>query len=162
MILVSACLLGVNCKYNGKNNLKDEIIEYFKNKDIIPVCPEQLGGLSTPRLSAEIKGGDGHDVLEGTARIVNSRGEDVTGQFIKGAYETLKLAETLGATKAILKAGSPSCGVGKIYNGKFDGTLVEGSGVTAALLKSKGIEVYSDEGSLFYIDEKNLRRKCDD
>lgn len=153
IILISACLLGVNCKYNGKNNLNEEIVEYFKDKNIIPVCPEQLGGLSTPRFSSEIKNGDGQDVLEGTTKVMNNSGNDVTEQFIKGAYETLRLAQTLGATKAVLKTRSPSCGVGEIYNGNFNGTLIEGDGVTAALLKSKGIEVYNDEDFLFYIYE---------
>lgn len=162
MIFVSACLLGVNCKYNGGNNLKNEIVEHFKNKGIIPICPEQLGGLSTPRLAAEIKGGDGKNVLEGSGKVVNSDGKDVTEKFIKGAYETLKLAETLGATKAILKTKSPSCGIGKIYDGNFNGILTEGDGVTAALLKSKGIEVYSDEDFLFCIDKENQRRTRND
>ena len=163
IILISACLLGVNCKYNGENNSNDEIVEYFKNKNIIPVCPEQMGGLSTPRLPAEIKGGGGRDVLEGSAKVVNNNGEDVTEQFVNGAYETLKLAETLGATKAILKARSPSCGVGEIYNGNFNDTLIEGNGVTAALLRSKGIEVYDDGDFLFYMDEQKLREDiCND
>ncbi len=154
VILISACLLGVNCKYNGENNLKDEIIEYFKGKGIIPICPEQLGGLPTPRLPAEIKNGNGQDVLKGKAKVINSDGIDATEQFIKGAYETFKLAETLGATKAILKTRSPSCGVGGIYNGDFNGTLIEGDGVTAALLKSKGLEVYDDRNFLFFVDRK--------
>lgn len=163
IILISACLLGVNCKYDGKNNLNEKIVEYFKDKNIIPVCPEQLGGLSTPRLSSEIKDGDGRDVLEGTTKVMNNSGNDVTGQFIKGAYETLKLARTLGVTKAVLKARSPSCGVGEIYNGDFNGTLIEGDGVTAALLKSKGIEVYDDGDFLFYMDEQKLREDiCND
>ena len=157
MILISACLLGVNCKYNGKNNFKSEIIEYFKNKNVIPICPEQLGGFSTPRFVAEIKDGDGSDVLEGTAKVINSDGADVTKEFIKGAYETLKLAEALGAKKAILKSRSPSCGVGKIYNGDFNGTLIEGNGVTVALLKSKGIEIYNNEDFLSFIDKEKLR-----
>lgn len=157
MIFISACLLGVNCKYNGKNNLRNDIIGYFGSKDIIPVCPEQLGGLSTPRLSAEIKGGDGQDVLDGVAKVINSDGVDITKEFIKGAYETLKLAETLGVTKAVLKSRSPSCGVGKIYDGNFQNILIDGDGVTAALLKSKGIEVYSDEEFLFFVHNQELR-----
>ena len=145
MILISACLLGVNCKYNGKNNSKDEIIKYFNGKGIVPVCPEQLGGLSTPRLPAEIQGGDGKDVLNGRAKVIRNDGIDVTEDFVKGAYETLKIAKSLGITKAILKSRSPSCGAGKIYDGTFTGTLTEGDGVTTALLKTEGIEVYSDE-----------------
>jgi len=148
MILISACLLGVNCKYNGKNNSKDEIIRYFNGKGIVPVCPEQLGGLSTPRLPAEIQGGDGRDVLNGRAKVILNDGTDVTEDFIKGAYETLKIAKGLGITKAILQSRSPSCGVGKIYDGTFTGTLTEGDGITTALLKTEGIEVYSDEDFL--------------
>lgn len=94
-------------------------------------------------------------MLEGSTKVMNSKGEDVTEQFIKGAHETLKLAETLGATKAILKARSPSCGMGKIYNGNFNGTLIEGGGVTAALLKSKGIKIYNENDPLFFIDKEN-------
>ncbi len=162
MILISACLLGVNCKYNGKNNFKDRISKHLKNKRIIPICPEQLGGLPTPRPSAEIEGGDGQDVLNGKATVINREGKDVTEEFIKGAYEVLKLAKILGTTKAILRSKSPSCGVGKIYNGKFDGTLTEGDGVTAALLKSEGIEVYNDEDSFFIIDKIDKEKPKED
>lgn len=120
----------------------------LRDKNIIPVCPEQLGGLTTPRLPAEIKDGGGQDVLDGLARVVDKEGTDVTDQFIKGAYETLKLARLLGARKAILKEKSPSCGPGKIYDGNFKGNLIDGSGVTAALLRSNGIEVSSEEDFL--------------
>lgn len=148
MVLISACLLGVNCKYNGKNNLKEEVKKHLKEQNIVPICPEQLGGLSTPRLPAEIKGGNGEDVLKGKAKVINIDGVDVTAEFIKGAYETLKIAKSLGATKAILKARSPSCGYGQIYNGSFKGVLSAGSGVTTALLMQNGIEVCSEEDFL--------------
>ncbi len=148
MILISACLLGVDCKYNGKNNFKEEIINHFKDKNIVPVCPEQLGGLSTPRLPAEIKGGDGKDVLAGCAKVIRVDGVDVTEEFVKGANETLKIAKNLGSAKAILKSRSPSCGFGQIYDGNFNSTLTNGDGVTAALLKENGIEVYNDENFL--------------
>jgi len=145
MILISACLLGVNCKYDGKNNLKEEIIKHFNKKKIVPVCPEQLGGLATPRLPAEIKGGDGADVLNGQASVITVDGVDVTEEFIRGANETLKILKSLGITEAILKSRSPSCGVGKMYDGSFSSTLISGNGVTSALLIKNGIEVYSDE-----------------
>lgn len=148
MILISACLLGINCKYNGKNNLKENIIKKLGNKNIIPICPEQLGGLSTPRLPAEIKGGSGKDVLKGQAKVVTNDETDVTEEFVKGAYETLKIAKKLGIKKAILKTRSPSCGLGEIYDGNFKGTLTEGSGVTTDLLKENKIKIYSEEDFL--------------
>lgn len=148
MILISACLLGVNCKYDGKNNLREKLLEHFKGSNIIPVCPEQLGGLTTPRLPAEIVGGDGEDVLAGRAKVIRVDGVDVTDEFIKGAKETLNILKSLGAEKAILKSRSPSCGLRRIYDGSFSGTLVQGNGVTTALLKQNGIEVYSDEDIL--------------
>ena len=145
MILVSACLLGVNCKYDGKNNFHKEILNIKENYGIIPICPEQLGGLTTPRLAAEIINGDGLDVLNNVAKVIRNDGVDVTEAFIKGANEALRIAETMGIKKAILKTNSPSCGVGKIYDGSFTRTLIPGDGVTTALLKSKGIEVWTEE-----------------
>lgn len=145
MVLISGCLIGVNCKYNGKHNLREKIVAHFNGENFVPICPEQLGGLTTPRLPAEIQGGDGKDVLGGRAKVVSSDGVDVTEEFIKGANETLKIAQSLGITKAILKGKSPSCGVGKIYDGSFSDIIIHGDGVTTALLKENGIEVYSDE-----------------
>jgi len=145
MILVSACLLGVNCKYTGGNNLKKELLEELQKKGIVPVCPEQLGGLATPRLPAEIQGGDGASVLQGKGKVIRNDGIDVTDEFIRGAEETLKIAEALGIKAAVLKAKSPSCGNKLIYDGSFAGRKIEGQGVTAALLISKGIKVYSEE-----------------
>lgn len=145
MILISACLLGVNCKYNGKNNENVEVIQFLKGKGVVPVCPEQLGGLTTPRPPAEIKNGDGTSVLCDSAKVFFNNEVEVTDAFLKGARETLKIAEGLGINQAIMKARSPSCGVGKIYDGTFSGSLKEGDGVTTALLKSKGIAVYTEE-----------------
>ncbi|AKL94560.1 putative protein DUF523 [Clostridium aceticum] len=142
MVLVSACLLGVNCRYDGTNNKNLELIKFLSEKNILPVCPEELGGLTTPRLPAEIQGGD---VLEKKGNIMNTGGEDVTEAFVKGAEKTLKLAEENGVIAAILKARSPSCGSGKIYDGSFTKTLTEGDGVAAALLKRKNIKVYTEE-----------------
>jgi len=145
MIIVSACLCGIDCKYNGGNNLDARVLKLMQEGKAIPVCPEQLGGLQTPRAPSEIVKGNGFDVLMGKGKIVDSKDEDVTAEFIKGAYETLKIAELLGANIAILKARSPSCGVSQIYDGSFSGTIRTGNGVTAQLLLSKGIKVYTEE-----------------
>ena len=155
MILVSACLLGINCKYNGKNNRNTFVLELGKKVPLIPVCPEQLGGLPTPRIGSEITGGGGKEVLEKKAWVVNQEGEDVTSYFLKGAAETLRLAEIMGSNMAILKSNSPSCGSGAIYSGEFDGKLKKGEGVTAALLKEKGLLVLTEN----IFSEKERERK---
>ena len=130
-ILVSACLLGINCKYNGENNYSDEVIDFLKDYEIIPVCPEILGGLSTPRKPSEIK----------ENKIYTIDKKDVTKNYQKGAEETLKIAKLLGVKKALLKAKSPSCGNGLIYDGTFNNKLIEGDGITTQLLKENDIEV---------------------
>ncbi|HHY14360.1 MAG TPA: DUF523 domain-containing protein [Thermoanaerobacterales bacterium] len=145
MIIVSACLCGIDCKYNGLNNISRNIIDIAKREILIPVCPEQLGGLSTPRLPSEIIGGTGEDVLDRLAKVVNQKGEDVTDNFIKGAQESLKIAKLFEVKFAILKSKSPSCGFENIYDGNFDGTLIKGSGVTASLLSRNGIKIYDEE-----------------
>jgi len=145
MIMISACLAGVNCKYNGGNNATEHFIKLVKNGNAILVCPEQLGGLSTPRSPSEIIGGNGVEVLKGKARVVTKEGKDVTDEFVKGAHETIKIAKLYGINKAILKARSPSCGVNAIYDGSFTSKQIEGDGVTAALLIQNGIEVLSEE-----------------
>ncbi|MBU5590640.1 DUF523 domain-containing protein [Clostridium sp. MSJ-4] len=145
MIIVSACLCGLNCKYNGKNNEAIDIIRKLEKEDIIPVCPEQLGGLPTPRDPSEISNGTGEEVLKGKGKVISINGEDYTGYFIKGAEETLKIAKLFQVKKAILKSNSPSCGYKKIYNGDFKGILKEGNGVTAQLLLDNGIEVISEK-----------------
>ena len=145
MIIVSACLCGIDCKYNGGNNLDVRVLKLMQEGKAIPVCPEQLGGLQTPRAPSEIVNGNGCDVLTGKGKIVDSTDDDVTTEFIKGAYETLKIAELMGANIAILKAKSPSCGVSQIYDGSFSGNIRTGNGVTAQLLLSKGIKVYTEE-----------------
>ncbi|HHX87742.1 MAG TPA: DUF523 domain-containing protein [Firmicutes bacterium] len=142
--LVSACLLGINCRYDGGNNLHPQIIKLVERRIFIPVCPEQLGGLPTPRPPAEIQGGDGYLVLTGKAAVVNIEGADVTGYFIRGAEQTLKLARIYRARGAFLKARSPSCGASQIYGGGFRKQLIEGCGVTAALLKSHGLELINE------------------
>lgn len=143
-ILVSACLLGTNCKYSGGNNLAAKVLELMKGHTLIPVCPEQLGGLTTPRKPCEIVAGGGSEVLAGHARVMNSIGEDLTEPFVKGARETLNLAKLCGCTSAILKANSPSCGCRSIYDGTFSGKHKAGSGVTAQLLLDNGIIVATD------------------
>jgi len=146
MIIVSACLCGINCKYDGGNNLDARVLKLLKDGKAMPVCPEQLGGQETPRDPHEIINGNGLDVLEGKARILGAElNNDVTAKFIKGAYETCKIAEAVGASIAILKARSPSCGVSKIYDGTFSGTQRQGNGVTAELLLSRGIKVFTEE-----------------
>jgi uncharacterized protein YbbK (DUF523 family) len=135
MILVSACLVGLNCKYNGGNNYNEEIFNLVKEGKAIPVCPEQLGGLATPRAPSEIK------IIDGKKRVINNEGIDVTKQFEKGAEEVLKLVKNLGITKAILQSRSPSCGLGKVYSGSFDGELVDGNGILVDLLLENGVEV---------------------
>lgn len=133
-ILVSACLLGVNCKYSGGNNLNDKVLEYIKDKEVIPICPEILGGLSTPRLPSEIIGD----------KVINNEQKDVTIEYRNGAEEALKLAKLFNVKKALLKAKSPSCGSGKIYDGTFSGVLTAGDGITTKLFKENGIEVISE------------------
>ncbi len=145
MILVSACLVGCRCRYDQGSKPHDPVIALIREGKAVPVCPEQMGGLPTPRLPAEIIGGDGDDVLDGRARVVNSAGEDVTAQFLAGAREALRMAEAAGAAVAILKERSPSCGSAAIYDGSFSGGVRSGVGVTAALLRRHGLQVYSEE-----------------
>jgi uncharacterized protein YbbK (DUF523 family) len=108
---------------------------------MFPVCPEVQGGLSVPRVPAEIQGGTGEDVLEGKAKVVNMNGQDVTEQFLKGANQALQIAQSVGAKEALLTERSPSCGCGLIFDGSFKGRFIAGDGVTAALLKKNGIKV---------------------
>lgn len=137
-VIVSACLLGLRTRYDGSDAFSMEALALLEGRTIIPVCPEQLGGLSTPRLPANITKGDGTDVLAGSSDVVNSSGDDVTMQFVKGAMDTLQIARLTGATEAFLKEKSPSCGSSLICR---DGACVKGMGVTAALLSSEGIAI---------------------
>ena len=145
MILVSMCLVGVNCNYKGESKPNEKVIQLLKNGKAIPICPEQLGGLTTPRSGARIIDGNGESVLDNKSRVITDNGQDVTEQYIKGAYETLKLCKLLNIKVVILKEGSPSCGSKKTQGGKYKRETVEGLGVTAALLKRNGIKVYSEE-----------------
>jgi len=148
MIMMSACLTGVNCKYNGGSNLLPACKALADDEEVLLICPEELGGLPIPRSPSEIIGGGGEDVLNGQAWVVNRDGEDITLHFIKGAEEVLQLARQHKVTLAILRRRSPSCGCGEIYDGSFTSTLRSGDGVCAALLKKNGISVVSDEDYL--------------
>ena len=145
MKLCSACLLGLECRYDGKSNLEkasEQLLQEFRNGNVIPVCPEQLGGLPTPRIPSEIQGGmSGESVLDGRCKVLDKNREDVTSQFIREAYEVLKIAQSLGVKEYIGVQKSPSCGCGKTYDGTFTKTLIDGDGVTTALLKRNGISV---------------------
>ncbi|MBE9546582.1 MAG: DUF523 domain-containing protein [Proteobacteria bacterium] len=142
MILVSACLLGVKCRYDGESRPDERLLEMASEVVFIPLCPEQLGGLSTPRIPARIVGGNGEDVLNNLAKVIDSSDRDVTGQFINGAKEATRIAKLMRASVAIMKEKSPSCGVRFIR--KNDST-VEGMGVTSALLMREGIQVISSD-----------------
>lgn len=133
-ILVSACLLGINCKYDGGNNLKEELKELADLHNLVPFCPEVYGGLATPRIPSERLG----------EKVVNKVGSDVTENFVRGAMEALRIARLFDCKYAILKEKSPSCGSNKIYDGTFTGTLTDGDGVTTELLKKHGITVITE------------------
>lgn len=136
-ILVSTCLLGVPCRYDGKETLHQGVCSLAENHFLVPICPEQLGGLPTPRQPAEIL----HD------RVATKDGVDVTHAFVKGAALAVFLAHRLGCTHAILKQNSPSCGSGQIYDGTFSGRRIDGEGITAKALKTAGVAVF-DENSV--------------
>jgi uncharacterized protein YbbK (DUF523 family) len=133
-ILISACLMGVNCRYDGSSKTVNELDLLMQKYNLIPICPEQLGGLTTPREPSEIKDG----------RVISKSGRDVTEQFQKGAQEALSLAKRFHCTIAILKERSPSCGSNQRYDGSFSGTLQPGDGLTAALLKQNNIQVLGE------------------
>jgi uncharacterized protein YbbK (DUF523 family) len=135
MKLCSACLLGIKCRYDRVSKSNDKVIELAKKEILIPICPEQLGGLSTPREAAEQRGD----------KILTKSGKDVTENFARGAEQVLGLAQLFSIKEAILKQKSPSCGCGKIYDGTFSDTLIEGDGVTTTLLKKNGVRVITEE-----------------
>ena len=135
MKLCSACLLGVACRYDGMCKINEKVLALAKKETLIPICPEQLGGLSTPRTPSEQKG----------EKVFAKDGKEVTAQFRKGAEEVLKIAKLLNINEVILKQKSPSCGSGQIYDGTFSDTLIKGDGVTTNLLKRNGIKVLSEE-----------------
>ncbi|KEO83045.1 DUF523 domain-containing protein [Tumebacillus flagellatus] len=145
MKLISACLVGCHCRYDGGSNAVDPFVKMVENGEAVFVCPEQLGGLSTPRPPAQIVGGTGEDVLDGNAKVLTESGADVTAEFVRGAQEALRMAKLVGAKEAILKERSPSCGSALIYDGTFTKGKRPGHGVTAALLERNGIKVCSEE-----------------
>ena len=144
-ILVSACLLGTCCNHEGRASSRPRVARLEEQARLVPICPEVVGGLTTPRPAAEIVGGDGAAVLGGSARVRSSGGEDVTDAYLRGAAAAVALARGTGATRAVLKARSPSCGALEVYDGTFTRTLRPGSGVTAAALRAAGIDVATDE-----------------
>lgn len=134
-IMISACLLGLCCRYDGKSKPHPGCLALAREHTLIPVCPEQLGGLATPRMPAERRG----------ERVMTKEDVDVTEAYRRGAAEACRLAELLEIRRAILKARSPSCGVGHIYDGSFTHALIPGDGVAAEALRHIGLELYTEE-----------------
>lgn len=144
-ILVSRCLLGHRVRYDGGASGPFDLLEqWIEEGRVVPLCPEVAGGLPTPRAAAEIPGGQGGQVLDGTAAVITSDGEDVSAPFVEGARQALELVQEHGIRVAVLKANSPSCGNLVTYDGTFSGVKVSGEGVTAALLKRHGVRVFSE------------------
>lgn len=133
-ILISACLMGINCRYNGKSEIVKELVELKNKYNLIPVCPEIYGGLKTPRDPAE----------RVNDKVLTNNGEDVTYNYAKGAEEILKLAKFYDCKYAILKERSPSCGFGIVYDGTFSKTTIEGNGVTSDLLTKNGVKIIGE------------------
>lgn len=134
-LLVSACLLGTCCNHEGRHSQRPAVEALAGEYTLVPICPEVVGGLPTPRVAAEIVGD----------RVVTADGEDVTAAYERGARAAVELASAVGARRAVLKARSPSCGAHAVYDGTFSRTLRDGEGVTAAALRAAGIEVASEE-----------------
>lgn len=147
MYLVSSCLAGINCRYNGSNSENKYVAELVKVGKAIAICPEQLAGLPTPRACCEIFIDENSN-----KRVISKDGKDLTESFLKGAEKTLGIIKAAGIKKAILQSRSPSCGYGMVYDGKFSGKLIEGNGVVAELLMKNGIEVYTEND----LDKLNL------
>ncbi len=143
-ILVSSCLLGIATRYDGTDNWNQEVVDYLKNNKLIPipVCPEQLAGLPTPRPKCWFSQGDGSAVIEKNGQLVTETGREISATFRHGASETLKIAKLSGCTRAILQQRSPSCGTDTVY---LNETLVAGEGVTTALLRKNGFTVFGSD-----------------
>ncbi|NBK96773.1 MAG: DUF523 domain-containing protein [Erysipelotrichia bacterium] len=138
-VLVSACLLGEKCRYDKKSCPQKTVIEYVKDKQVFPVCPEAMGGLAIPRTSCEIV----------NEQVLNAQGIDYTKEYVLGAKKVLKIAQKEHIQTAILKSKSPSCGVGEIYDGTFSGKLKEGNGICAQILMKHGINVINSDEIAF-------------
>lgn len=134
-ILVSACLLGINCKYNGLNNYNIDVVNFVKKHEYLPICPEQLSGLNTPRIPIEIKNG----------KVIDENGNDFTIMMEKGCQEVQKYIDLFKPSLAILKAKSPSCGYKRIYDGSFTKTIIEGNGTAASLIEKNNIKIITEE-----------------
>lgn len=147
MYLVSSCLAGINCRYNGSNSENKYVAELVKAGKAIAICPEQLAGLPTPRDCCEI-------VIDENSnkRVISKDGKDLTESFLKGAEKTLGIIKATGIKKAILQSRSPSCGCGLVYDGNFSGKLIEGNGLVTELLMKNGIEIYTEND----LDKLNL------
>jgi uncharacterized protein YbbK (DUF523 family) len=152
-VVVSSCLLGRPCRFDGRDKFTPELAFLLEGRNVTAVCPEELGGLGTPRPACQIKGGDGAQVLDATARVISEDGADRTQAFISGAQAALERAQAAGAREAILKERSPSCGVTQIYR---DGVVAPGQGVFAALLARSGIRVIDEVRALRKV--KGVRR----
>ena len=144
--MVSACLLGLPTRYDGKSKFYERVNSLSEDFILVPFCPEQLGGLPTPRPRSEIRGG----------KVINEFGEDVTENFRRGAKMSLKIAEIVNPCVIILKSKSPSCGLRRVYDGTFSGRLIDGIGITAALLKDRGYRLMTEE------DLSNGLKPCED
>jgi uncharacterized protein YbbK (DUF523 family) len=154
--LVSACLIGFNTIYDGRNNLNDSVVEILKKYDIpfYPLCTEQLGGLPTPRACSEIEEGyTSKDVIEGRARIKTIDGEDVTEQYLKGAREIVQFCKTFDITHALLQERSPACGFTKVYDGTFSGKLIDGVGILTQMLLDNDIKIVHPDNLEQYLEK---------
>ena len=147
MYLVSACLVGVNCRYDGRNSLDHALLDLVNNGQAIAVCPEVLGHLPIPRACCEIVSQADHE-----QRVISNTGQDKTEAFLEGARKTLEVCQVHDINKAILKSKSPSCGYGRIYDGSFKGRLISGKGVTAKLLEDHGIQIFNEDNWKSFCD----------
>ncbi|KUK13320.1 MAG: hypothetical protein PWQ16_1576 [bacterium] len=145
LLAVSACLLGIPCRYDGRAKVNDEVLNLFlSGVEVLPFCPECWGGLGVPREPAEIVGGTGKEVWEGKAKVLTKSGKDLTSQFKLGAKRVLEVCEKLSVSLFVLKEKSPSCGISLIYDGSFTGRVKHGMGVLAYILKEKGYKLKNE------------------